>query len=306
MGWVRISDDFYDNDKVVAAGSAAIALYVTSIAYCNRNLTDGMFPRNRIRGIADYEGLSIITATVGDFAACSDDDLYPYLVDRLLGNGLWHEQGHGCNRCVDPPVTHYVVHDYLEYQRSKELIEAEAARNRERVRKHRDRSNALHEPLHEVAADKTPVGPSSNALGNGVSNAVVQMPQPQPQQEQLLTLGAEVALVGGSGGNAAIAKRNRGQRLSENWMPDLPVVSAMRDEFPGITDLWLRGEHRKFIDYWIAQAGSKGVKLDWNATWRNWIRRAMESHKGTQNGTVLVGADAKAAAWQALKGDFHD
>jgi hypothetical protein len=28
----------------------------------------------------------------------------------------------------------------------------------------------------------------------------------------------------------------------------------------------------QFKDYWIAQAGQKGVKLDWYATWRNWVR----------------------------------
>ena len=28
----------------------------------------------------------------------------------------------------------------------------------------------------------------------------------------------------------------------------------------------------QFKDYWIAQAGQKGVKLDWSATWRNWVR----------------------------------
>ena len=29
----------------------------------------------------------------------------------------------------------------------------------------------------------------------------------------------------------------------------------------------------EFRDYWIAQPGQKGVKLDWDATWRNWVRR---------------------------------
>ena len=28
----------------------------------------------------------------------------------------------------------------------------------------------------------------------------------------------------------------------------------------------------QFKDYWIAQACQKGVKLDWFATWRNWVR----------------------------------
>lgn len=31
-----------------------------------------------------------------------------------------------------------------------------------------------------------------------------------------------------------------------------------------------------FADYWRALAGGKGVKLDWSATWRNWVRREAE------------------------------
>ena len=27
-----------------------------------------------------------------------------------------------------------------------------------------------------------------------------------------------------------------------------------------------------FKDYWVAKAGAAGVKLDWTATWRNWVR----------------------------------
>lgn len=27
-----------------------------------------------------------------------------------------------------------------------------------------------------------------------------------------------------------------------------------------------------FVDHWVAKAGSAGVKLDWKATWRNWVR----------------------------------
>ena len=31
-------------------------------------------------------------------------------------------------------------------------------------------------------------------------------------------------------------------------------------------------EWNKFCDYWIAKAGATAVKLDWFATWRNWVR----------------------------------
>lgn len=39
-------------------------------------------------------------------------------------------------------------------------------------------------------------------------------------------------------------------------------------------------EFRTFLDYWTAQPGQRGVKLDWPATWRNWVRRSK-----TPNGT---------------------
>ena len=35
-------------------------------------------------------------------------------------------------------------------------------------------------------------------------------------------------------------------------------------------------EADKFTDYWVGVSGSRGVKLNWKATWRNWIRKAGE------------------------------
>lgn len=31
-----------------------------------------------------------------------------------------------------------------------------------------------------------------------------------------------------------------------------------------------------FVDYWRGAPGGKGVKLDWPATWRNWMRKAQQ------------------------------
>ena len=42
-------------------------------------------------------------------------------------------------------------------------------------------------------------------------------------------------------------------------------------------DLDVRLVAEQFKDYWIAQAGQKGVKLDWSATWRNWVRNTKAS-----------------------------
>jgi uncharacterized protein YdaU (DUF1376 family) len=64
-------------------------------------------------------------------------------------------------------------------------------------------------------------------------------------------------------------KNKRGSRLS----PDLSFPDEWFDflvkERP---ELNAQQTFAKFMDYWIAQAGQKGVKLDWFATWRNWVR----------------------------------
>jgi hypothetical protein len=51
------------------------------------------------------------------------------------------------------------------------------------------------------------------------------------------------------------------------------------EECPGLD--W-RDHTRRFVDYWRAQPGAKGTKLDWVATWRNWMRRA---HDDTRRAT---------------------
>jgi hypothetical protein len=33
-----------------------------------------------------------------------------------------------------------------------------------------------------------------------------------------------------------------------------------------------------FRDYWLAQPGQKGVKADWDATFRNWLRNEAKYH----------------------------
>jgi hypothetical protein len=51
------------------------------------------------------------------------------------------------------------------------------------------------------------------------------------------------------------------------------------------------GEHAKFCDYWRAQAGAKGRKSDWPATWRNWMRRAADDTQNRRGRPVSTGAN---------------
>jgi len=64
-------------------------------------------------------------------------------------------------------------------------------------------------------------------------------------------------------------KQSRGTRLPADWKPSEEQIAFCKTERP---DLHPVATGDRFRDFWIAQAGSKGVKLDWDATWRNWVR----------------------------------
>jgi hypothetical protein len=74
----------------------------------------------------------------------------------------------------------------------------------------------------------------------------------------------------------------RGTRLPIDWAPSDELRKWFLDSF-GRNGEWTgpladiaRNEHERFKDYWKAAPGQRGVKLDWEATWRNWMRKAME------------------------------
>lgn len=69
----------------------------------------------------------------------------------------------------------------------------------------------------------------------------------------------------------------RGSRLSADWAPsDADVAYA---EAQGVE--W-RLSAERFRNHWLGKAGQAGVKLDWPATWRNWVLRDAEKRHASQ------------------------
>jgi uncharacterized protein YdaU (DUF1376 family) len=66
-----------------------------------------------------------------------------------------------------------------------------------------------------------------------------------------------------------IDKNKRGSRLAHDFLLTKEWENFCNDTRP---ELHPTKTFDQFKDYWIAQAGQKGVKLDWFATWRNWVR----------------------------------
>lgn len=78
--------------------------------------------------------------------------------------------------------------------------------------------------------------------------------------------------------------RARATRLPPNWEPDdLDWGNAC----VALGTPQAQAELAKFRDYWAAKAGAGGSKLDWSATWRNWVRKADEYAKSRGTGERL-------------------
>lgn len=84
----------------------------------------------------------------------------------------------------------------------------------------------------------------------------------------------------------------RGTRLDAAWEPD-ELPNEQQDEIAAFAPGWLERELSRFRDHWLAKPGAAGRKCDWNATWRNWIRKAVDDERaraGRSGGTGGGGA----------------
>lgn len=95
----------------------------------------------------------------------------------------------------------------------------------------------------------------------------------------------------------------RGSRLPTDWQPSEQEIEFCQTERP---DLDCQSVADQFRDYWHGVAGAKGCKLDWSATWRNWVRSQKKSfsskpQQGFVNGLGEHGQKTAAAAQQFLE-----
>jgi len=92
------------------------------------------------------------------------------------------------------------------------------------------------------------------------------------------------------------ATKSKGTR----FVPEAPPaswISFCQQERP---DLDPQSSYASFSDYWTAKAGKDGVKLDWFATWRNWVR-GEKSKPASQGRLTPAGEKAATVAQKWLQ-----
>lgn len=71
----------------------------------------------------------------------------------------------------------------------------------------------------------------------------------------------------------AKAKAVRATRLPTDWQLPVEWEDWALAEHASWTREGVRHVADRFRDYWLAQGGANARKVDWQATWRNWVRR---------------------------------
>jgi hypothetical protein len=162
--------------------------------------------------------------------------------NRLVSAGLWFQVEDG-----------YQFHEWTDSGRNPSRSEVLLRRKKEAEKKARAREANSGKAQVEAGC---PPGTASGVPG-GVPEGVrstTPLPSTPKETDSLRESGP----------------RKRGTRLPADFTVTAEMVSWARSEAPDVDG---RRATAAFIDHFQSAPGQKGVKRDWVATWRNWMRR---------------------------------
>lgn len=160
MPWGKIDDNFFSHPKVLAAGTLACGLMIKAISYSSHYLTDGFIAREAISSLI------------------SDTDDPISIAERLVKVRLFERVEGG-----------YQIHDYLEYNPSKEEVERERGLTRKRQADYRS-NHSLDDNHRFTQSEVTPLVTRDNKSCNAVPDPDPD-PMPSPKDKYLYTGGGE-------------------------------------------------------------------------------------------------------------------
>ena len=255
MAWVKLDDKFPEHPKVVRAGPLGLALHVAALCYCNRNLTDGFIPRAAGPMLQNFFGISDIWKD-GELREIE----WWMIIEHLVAAGVWLEL---------EDKSGWRIHDYLDYQPSKEQVNA--TRNaRAEAGKLGGITKAYGKPLANVK--QTPSKPLAKVC-----------PVPVPVSPSSIDKPVELDREEVSQSAKPLPKGTRWQatdKVPQEWIDNAEASRASH----GLPQIDLLLEAERFGNYWVAATGPNSTKRDWCRTWINWALRANEG-KRNGNGT---------------------
>jgi len=112
------------------------------------------------------------------------------------------------------------------------------------------------------------------------------------KNKELLTINKELEI---------IEKKHRATRLPPTWEPSESMIEHCKLKRP---DLNWRDVADAFRDYWVS--APKGTKLDWDATWRTWVRNQRAAPANQKLNLVNANQNAALAWLESSNNEIHD
>lgn len=294
MPWFKIDDGFHCHPKVLEAGNEAVGLYARCGSWASQQLTNGFVPTS----IALLYGGRELAAALVDV-------------------GMWVPVDGG-----------WLMHDYLDYNPSKDQVQADRAAAAERQKRARERAKAARDAKEAAYARHGVTHGVTTGVTDGDSHAVTESDNAATSENESDGLWedfnrhavttpvshADVTPAVTVPPTRPVPTRSlpteektttapkRGTRIPEDFASKLTpqMIDWARAECPLVD---IHREAEKFVDYWIAVAGAKGVKLDWGRTWKNRMRDQQERAErlGVRPLRSVDRPVSNAEKWQGLK-----
>lgn len=155
MTWLKISDEFLEDDTVLELKDRGYRLHVSAMVYSSRNLTDGVIS---VRSIKVLE--AILAYPLSKFVA------------ELIDSGLW----------IPTVGGGYEIKNFLKYNPPASEVKARRDRDAARQRKHRaDRA------AEETQPTDTSMSRVTSAVTSPVSHAAPTRPDPEEEKPKAVT-----------------------------------------------------------------------------------------------------------------------
>lgn len=134
MPWFKVDDNLAFHQKAVAAGNAAMGLWVRAGSWCAQNLTDGHVPQHMLGRLGT-----------------------PAQVEKLIKVGLWDRTDDGI-----------VFHQWVDRQPLRVEVDAERQAARERMRSIRAAKKGVKKPKAQASDSGSPELPRTgpDVFGN--------------------------------------------------------------------------------------------------------------------------------------------
>jgi hypothetical protein len=269
MAWVRYDDQFAANAKVsavVVEDPGALALHLLANTWSNSQKYPGFIPAHQPAVLLCDRGLGTKWSAV------------------LTSSGLWHERGKECERCseyyadVPAELAGWVIHDAQDYraparERQTPGTPAElSAKRRQAGSKGGQATSKLREQNQQTARAKPAEAESKDSKPS--SNSVSPVPEPVPEP----VVASDEATTTPVASLPSSASK-RGTRLPADFTVTPAMNAWAKEHVPELAGL---RETEKFVNYWRAKSGKDATKVDWPATWRNWMLTAAERLPGAR------------------------